>query len=390
MSDQNGALSVANIRAPGSLTRFERRWHLIGAGLSNVWRFGDLELPAASGRLLLRGPNGTGKTTALEALWPYLVDLNAARLAAGKARPTSLSSLMREGAPGKRRYGYAWLTLNSPIEGLWSFGVRLQYSEGASPPVKVMPFAVPGRPLHEVPLHGPGRAALTPDEFEKTVVASGGQLFNDEDEYVSHLAARLFATADRDDLPVLAARLRHLRNPTLLGDVSPQVAADALRASLPGVAGDVIAATAEALAESDATRDAFARDTEAADLLASFRDAWCAHATEVVSSTHADAVNAADHVRGLQRAVKGRSVDLQNAVNAAATKKQRIEQLELDIARTVAEIDALEGHQAYKDAARLAQLKETLEAQKQRADLQRGLHLVLGLRADDRGREWPS
>src|SRR5438445_13450291 len=90
----------------GSHSRFERRWHLVGAGLSNVWRFGDLELSAASGRLLLRGPNGTGKTTALEALAPYLLDLNGSRMSAGKARTTNLSSLMREGAVGRRRFGY--------------------------------------------------------------------------------------------------------------------------------------------------------------------------------------------------------------------------------------------------------------------------------------------
>src|SRR5438105_12720620 len=70
----------------GSTERFGGRWRLVGAGLSNVWRFGDLELAARSGRLLLRGPNGTGKTTALEALWPYLLDLNSMRLAAGRAR----------------------------------------------------------------------------------------------------------------------------------------------------------------------------------------------------------------------------------------------------------------------------------------------------------------
>src|SRR3954464_13730848 len=94
----------------GHPERFGTRWRLVGAGLSDVWRYGDLLLPAASGRLLLRGPNGTGKTTALEALWPYLLDLNAQRLAAGKARPTSLSQLLREGAIGRRRYGYMWLT----------------------------------------------------------------------------------------------------------------------------------------------------------------------------------------------------------------------------------------------------------------------------------------
>ena len=124
--------------------RFQQRWRLVGAGLSNVWRFGNLELPASSGRLLLRGPNGTGKTTALEALAPYLLDLNPSRMSAGKARTTNLPSLMREGAAGKRRCGYAWLTFAEPEEGMWSFGVRIQYSEGASPSVRVRPFAVPG------------------------------------------------------------------------------------------------------------------------------------------------------------------------------------------------------------------------------------------------------
>src|SRR6266446_3715753 len=229
----------------GSVARFERRWRLVGAGLSNVWRFGDLELPAHSGRLLLRGANGTGKTTALEALAPYLLDLNAARMSAGKARTTNLSSLMREGAEGKRRYGYAWLTLAEPRESAWSFGVRIQYSEGASPPVKVLPFAVPGRPLHELNLHGPGRAALTAEQFAEAVAACGGQVFETEEAYVSHLAVRLFGVPDRDEVATLAARLRQVRNPTLLGDLSPQGAAVALRESLPGVAEEVISATAE-------------------------------------------------------------------------------------------------------------------------------------------------
>jgi DNA polymerase III delta prime subunit len=188
--------------------RFQKRWRLVGAGLSNVWRFGDLELPADSGRLLLRGPNGTGKTTALEALAPYLMDLNAARMSAGKARTTNLSALMREGAAGKRRCGYAWLTLAGPEEGAWSFGVRIQYSEGASPPVQVAPFAVPGRPLHELELYGTARASLTSEHFEQAVTACGGQIFDTEDAYVSHLAARLFGVPDREAVATLATRLR--------------------------------------------------------------------------------------------------------------------------------------------------------------------------------------
>lgn len=88
-------------------------------------------LEVQSGWLLLRGPNGTGKTTVLVMLWPYLLDLNAQRLPAGKARTTTLRSLMRERASGKRRFGYGWLTFAGPgSEGVHTYGVRLQFSEG--------------------------------------------------------------------------------------------------------------------------------------------------------------------------------------------------------------------------------------------------------------------
>jgi energy-coupling factor transporter ATP-binding protein EcfA2 len=370
-SGANGSNGHAQERTAvaGSPTRFERRWHLTGAGLSNVWRFGNLELPAASGRLLLRGPNGTGKTTVLEALLPYLLDLDAAKLSAGKSRTTNLASLMREGSPGKRRIGYAWLTLRGPQDGTWSFGVRLQFSDGSSPPVKVIPFGAPGRLLHEIPLHGPGRAPLTLEQFTAAVEVAGGQIFVREEAYVSHLAARLFATPAREEVAVLASRLRQIRNPALLADISPQSAAAALRESLPGVADDVVAATAEALAESDTTREAFARDKDAAEHLGEFRDAWCAHATEVVTTVHEATVRAARDLRSLQNQQKARTSELEGLTADAATAKQQVEHLESTIVETKAELDALKDRQEYKDADRLKELKRSASALTRGAEL---------------------
>lgn len=347
----------------GSSSRFEKRWRVVAVGLSNVWRFGDLELPAKSGRLLLRGPNGTGKTTALEALVPYLLDLNPARMSAGKARMTNLSTLMREGAAGKRRCGYAWLTLAGPEDGTWSFGVRIQYSEGASPPVRVLPFAVPGRPLLDLKLYGAARAALTPEQFVAAVSSCGGQLFLAEEDYVSHLAARLFGTADREAIATLASRLRQVRNPALLSDLSPQAAADALRESLPGVAEEVISASAEALAESDATREAFTRDKEAAEILKDFRNSWCGHATEVVGKALASATAAAREVRTQASLVKRLSNEVTSAANEADKAKRDAEDLDKQITAAKSEIEALERHQDYADAGRLSDLKRSAAAQ---------------------------
>ena len=43
-------------------------------GVVNLWDYRDEEFVFADGRLVLRGPNGSGKTKALEVLFPFLFD----------------------------------------------------------------------------------------------------------------------------------------------------------------------------------------------------------------------------------------------------------------------------------------------------------------------------
>ncbi|UOY03712.1 hypothetical protein [Blastococcus sp. PRF04-17] len=354
----------------GHAERFGGRWRLVGAGLSNVWRYGDLPLNAESGRLLLRGPNGTGKTTALEALWPYLLDLNAQRLNAGKARTTTLRSLMKEGATSRRRYGYLWLTFAGPgSEGRQSFGVRLQYSEGASPAVKVVPFTVPGEPLTDLRLHGPDRAALPIEQFTDHVTAAGGQVFDGEDaeeDYVTNLAARVWG-AEPGQLRDLADRIRVVRNPSLLGDLTAPQAAEALREALPGVADDVVTATADALAESAATREAFARDSAAADVLAEFAATWAGHVTEVVAAAHEVASESAAEV-GRAAAQTRR---LTGEMQAATAEAERARTAEADLGTRLgtlrAQIEAIEQGDAYKAAGALTALEGQLTAEQAQA-----------------------
>lgn len=346
----------------GNPERFTARWRLVGAGLSNVWRYGDLDLPAASGRLLLRGPNGTGKTTALEVLWPYLLDLNSTRLGAGKARNTHLSNLMREGADGRRRTGYAWLSFAAPddpsagADDIVSYGVRLAFSEGGSPPVRVTPFAAPGRPLHELALWGSGRATWSAEQFNELVTDADGTVFDNPDDYVRDLASRVFVT-DASDLTLLAERIRQVRNPALLGELSPRDAADALRASLPGVSAETIEATGEALAESDATRDAFEADRAAADALEEFARIWTGHTVDVTRSVHGRAVVAADSEAEAQRKVNHLTGELNKAHAAAETADTRHRGLVADETDRRKRLDALERDEDYQAAGRLRLLE---------------------------------
>jgi len=369
----------------GDPARFGGRWRLVGAGLSNVWRYGDLDLATPSGRLLLRGSNGTGKTTALEALWPYLLDLNQQRLNAGKARTTTLRSLMKDGAAGKRRYGYVWLTFAGPgSEGCHSFGVRLQYSEGSSPAVRVVPFTVPGAPLSDFPLHGPDRGPLSREEFEALIAGRGGQTFDPDggdEDYVADLAARVWDTGP-PQLRDLADRIRLVRNPSLLGDVGPANAAEMLREALPGVADDVISATADALAGSEDTREAFARDQSAAEVLADFTVVWVGHVTDIVSGALSDALKARDAITAAQAEIDQLTDDQQAAASATKTAEGVLSRLVDQHDSLKAQVAALERSDIFKAAGALVALEG-----KHRAELGRAADIsrfLLNMAADVR------
>jgi len=362
-----------DVRPPaGDPTRFERRWHLVGAGLSNIWFYGDLRLPAATGRLLLRGPNGTGKTTALEALCPYLLDLNQQRLGAGKSRTTTLKSLMATGAVGKRRYGYLWLEFAAPADGgVLSFGARLLYSQSGSPAVVVVPFMIPGRPLVDLPLHGPNRAPLTAEEFTAAVDAIGGEIFDDPEDYITRLATHVLKM-EPDDVRLLAQRMRQVRNPSLLGDVTAREAADSLRESLPGVDPDIVTATANALSESESTRDAFRRDAEAADVLADFAAVWTGHVVTVVGELHRTAAARAGEARTAAAALKRARGGLEGAVARSEAADEAVERVNEELAAARARVRAAEQHDAYKAAGRITDLGETVEALADNASLETG------------------
>lgn len=60
------------------------RWVLERAGITNVYQYGEEVLHLGGGRLLLRGVNGSGKSTAMNMLLPFLLDADTRRI---RARP---------------------------------------------------------------------------------------------------------------------------------------------------------------------------------------------------------------------------------------------------------------------------------------------------------------
>ena len=82
------------------------------AGIINMWDYRDEEFCFAGGWLVLRGPNGSGKTKALEVLFPFVLDgrIDPKRLNPFAAEDRTMkSNLLFRG--GENAVGYVWLEL---------------------------------------------------------------------------------------------------------------------------------------------------------------------------------------------------------------------------------------------------------------------------------------
>ncbi|MFE1764066.1 SbcC/MukB-like Walker B domain-containing protein [Streptomyces angustmyceticus] len=313
------------------IERWWRRWHLIGAGVDNVWHYTREVLPCPSGRWLARGPNGTGKTTLLEGLCPYLLNPAHHHLSSASGRSTSLVSLMKGGSTGRRRFGYMWLSFGPPGDpasgdadaGEQHYGLRLEYAQSNNS-VETAPFRLPVVPGHD----GSDLSTMSLEDFCAWVETRGGEVFASTDAYVADLAQRVFGCGPAA-LKRIARHIRKVRNPGLLTGLSPAEAAAELRKALPTVSPEVVKATQEALAAAETTRRCFERDAKTAQLFEGLAAAW-AHAAARAGAQAVDAALACATALAKDRA------EADQARTNAETRVRDLDELRVSIQELMA------------------------------------------------------
>src|ERR1700683_5286533 len=211
------------------------------AGVINMWDYVDEEWMFADGRLALRGHNGSGKTKALEVLFPFVLDgvADSRRLDpfSGENR-TMKSNLLYRGQESE--YGYAWMEFarsgpGDPPETVTLIigmrahrntdGVRTSfYVTGRRLGVDFGLLSADSRPLTERQL----KAVLEPDAWRRTAT-----------EYRDLVDARLFGLG-RERYAQLLDLLPALRRPLLATDLDPAQVSDTLTSGLSPVDDDLV------------------------------------------------------------------------------------------------------------------------------------------------------
>jgi hypothetical protein len=369
------------------------------AGVVNVWDYVDEEWAFADGRLALRGHNGSGKTKALEVLFPFVLDgvADSRRLDpfSGENR-TMKSNLLFRGQESE--YGYVWMEYcrlpggrppvppdarpmaktaivsgaragagtASPetvtlIIGMRahrnSDGVRMSFFvTGKRLGVDFGLLSADSRPLTERQL----RAVLEPDAWRRTAT-----------EYRDLVDNRLFGLG-RERYAQLLDLLLALRRPLLAKDLDPAKVSDTLASGLSPVDDDLIQQAARDFENLAAVQKLFDDLTAANAAVGEFRTHYEAylrsHVKYALDRVRTRTDGAADHAERLRAAAEARR---------RAVAAEQAAEADRDASRTEGEtlqgrLAGLKNSEEYKAQGRIEDKRREVAARAQEVARQRG------------------
>jgi uncharacterized protein (TIGR02680 family) len=324
------------------MTRFEPT----RAGIINLWDYRDEEFCFAGGWLVLRGPNGSGKTKALEVLFPFVLDgrIDPKRLNPFAAEDRTMkSNLLYRG--GENAVGYTWLEFRHAVTGeVVTVGIGLHAQRHRDTPIRWY-FVADGRVGEDFSLITYDDRPMTRRQLAEEIGEAA--LFGSPTEYRAAIDQRLFGLgAERYEQ--LLTLILTLRRPQLAKNLDPVKLSDTLTDGLRPVDEDLIAEAARSFDDMEAvalTLEGLAAADEATQtFLASYTTYLRTHARWA-----ADALTRRREATAAARsAVAGDEQAQQAAEDAAQAATARREAAESAVTSLRARIEQLRASSAYQ------------------------------------------
>ncbi len=339
----------------------ETRFKPVRAGIINLWDYYDEEFTFADGRLALRGHNGSGKTKALEVLFPFVLDgsLDARRLDpfSGENR-TMKANLLYRGQDSE--HGYVWMEFGRPGETV-TLVIGLSVHKNMDRPRSS--FYVTGKRMGiDFGLLSADSRPLTTKQL--TAILGRDAYYGDKrGAYTDAVDARLFGLG-RERYTQLLDLLIALRRPLLAKDLDPAKVSETLTAGLSPVDDDLVTQAARDFENLAAVQKQY-DDLAAADTaVRAFADHYVSylrvHTRHELDQVAARTTAAANHLGAIGNAAR--------EVCRSGAQEQRWREAEADAKTSLetcqARLFALKNRDEYKDHEKLALRRGQLEKEK--------------------------
>uniref|UniRef100_UPI002F90B7A3 TIGR02680 family protein n=1 Tax=Streptomyces sp. NBC_01562 TaxID=2975879 RepID=UPI002F90B7A3 len=334
------------------------------AGIINLWDYRDEEFSFAGGWLVLRGPNGSGKTKALEVLFPFVLDgrIDPKRLNPFAAEDRTMkSNLLFRGQDSA--LGYVWMEFTHRETGeAVTCGIGLHAQRHRDTPAR-WHFVAEGRVGEDFSL-------LTDDDRPMTrkqlAAELGRELIASTADYRAAVDQRLFGLG-RERYEQLLTLILTLRRPQLAKNLDPAKLSDTLTAGLRPLDDDLIAEAARSFDDMESVQRTLeglaAADDATRAFLASYSTYLRVHARTAADRLTARRAETAERAAALRAA----AADLAAAREQQATAETRAESADAALAAQRARLDQLRSSAAYQAIEQLADLERLVRTCEQTA-----------------------
>lgn len=334
-----------------------QRWQLNRGGILNLYQYIDEVLDFGGGRLLLRGANGAGKTTAMNMLLPFLLVARLRGLdAAGEQSGTQiLRSWMLDGNDDPQRGGYLWVEFRRDNE-FFVCGCGLKANRSAQN-VNQWWFVTSQRPGVDFSLVEKG---VPLSERQLGALLGGGHVFNTSrrGDYRREVEKRLFGGVSIGQHIRLVNRVRNPRIGDRIDVEIPQL----LKEALPQLRDRILDEIGGALDELDEHhREVVELERTSKELdgifgvYRSYCFSWLEETTE----------RGREQLQGIRRLERERNKQRRAADAARREVKQlehRIVGLQGEAQQVAATINALRSSPAYRSIREIDSQRELLKA----------------------------
>lgn len=357
-------MSIATITELALTTaEFTDRARWCRAGILNVHRYADAHFTFDGGRLVLRGTNGSGKSRAMDMLFPFLLSGDRRKMGSGTSGQVTIDSLMRVGLrTAVNRVGYVWAECRKPDGTYMTVGAFFRYSTNARQS-NVAYFVTPLRVGHDLHLMDADRKPLPRKEL--TEVVGANRVTETPHIHRDRVAQELFGLTDdrgRARFRAYLDMLYKLRTPDIGVRIDNGEVTRLLSESLPPLSDDVLQNAGQQLDGLAQTRQQQQQLAEAAIDSADALEVYRGYAATVIATeterSRAMLTNAVAARNYEQESLAAEKLANTEYVDAGRNQDELTREVEL----LSAQKHGLEASQAYVDAQTMVQRDKTVQA----------------------------
>ncbi|MFI6002396.1 TIGR02680 family protein [Streptomyces sp. NPDC051366] len=337
------------------------------AGIVNLWDYRDEEFSFAGGWLVLRGPNGSGKTKALEVLFPFVLDgrIDPKRLNPFAAEDRTMkSNLLYRGQEGA--LGYVWIEFTHRTTGeAVTCGIGLHAQKHRDTPAR-WHFVADGRIGEDFSLLTDDDRPLTKKQLAAELAPLSAEVIASATEYRAAVDQRLFGLG-RERYEQLLTLILTLRRPQLAKNLDPAKLSDTLTEGLRPVDEDLIGEAARSFDDMESVQRTLEGLVAADEATRSFLAAYSTY-LRVNARVAADRLSARRAESGeRERGLAASETELEEAREQREAAGARADEAESALAALRARLEQLRSSAAYQAVEQLADLERLVRTCEQTA-----------------------